>query len=108
MLGIIAVEYICLYTSLARILWDPAKAKANLAMHGIGFAEAATVLDDERAITREDEDSVGEQRFVTLGLSGAGNLLVVVYSWRGATVIRLISAWKANARQRRQYAQSAG
>jgi uncharacterized DUF497 family protein len=49
-------------------------------MHGIGFAEAATVLDDERAITREDEDSVGEQRFVTLGLSGAGNLLVVVYS----------------------------
>ncbi len=61
-------------------------------MHGIGFAEAATVLDDERAITREDEDSVGEQRFVTLGLSGAGNLLVVVYSWRGATVIRLISA----------------
>ena len=92
----------------ARILWDPAKAKANLAMHGIGFAEAATVLDDERAITREDADSVGEQRFVTLGLSGAGNLLVVVYSWRGATVIRLISAWKANARQRRQYAQSAG
>jgi uncharacterized DUF497 family protein len=56
-LGIIALEYICLYTS-----WDPAKAKANLAMHGIGFAEAATVLDDERAITREDEDSVGEQR----------------------------------------------
>jgi ribonuclease toxin BrnT of type II toxin-antitoxin system len=52
-------------------------------MHGVGFAEAATVLDDEHAITREDEDSVGEQRFVTLGLSGAGNLLVVVYSWRG-------------------------
>ncbi|HEY1436965.1 MAG TPA: BrnT family toxin [Casimicrobiaceae bacterium] len=62
---------------------------------------------DERAITRDDEDSVGEQRFVTLGLSGAGNLLVVVYSWRGAAVIRLISAWRANARQRRQYAQSA-
>jgi uncharacterized DUF497 family protein len=89
-----------------RVLWDPAKAKANLAMHGIGFVEAATVLEDDRAITRED--SVGEQRFITLGLSGIGNLLVVVYSWRGPTTIRLISAWKANARQRKQYAQSAG
>jgi uncharacterized DUF497 family protein len=91
-----------------QVLWDPAKAKANLVAHGIGFAEAATVLDDERAITREDEDSVSEQRFVTLGLSGAGNLLVVVYSWRGPTIIRLISAWKANTRQRKRYAQSAG
>ncbi len=91
-----------------RVLWDPAKAKANLTTHGVGFAEAATVIEDDRAITREDEDSVGEQRFVTLGLSGSGNLLVVVYSWRGQTTIRLISAWKANARQRKQYAQSAG
>ncbi len=90
-----------------QVVWDPAKAKANLAAHGVSFAEAATVLDDERAITREDEHSVGENRFITLGLSGAGNLLIVVYSWRGETVIRLISAWKANARQRRQYAQSA-
>ena len=91
-----------------RVLWDPAKAKANLAAHGVSFAEAATVLHDEHAITRKDADSIGEQRFVTLGLSGVGNLLVVVHSWRGAATIRLISAWKANARQRKQYAQSAG
>jgi len=90
-----------------RVLWDPAKAKANLAVHAVSFAEAATVLDDDRAITREDPDSIGEQRFVTLGLSGSGKLLVVVYSWRGHATIRLISAWKANARQRKQYAQSA-
>jgi uncharacterized DUF497 family protein len=74
------------------VLWDPAKAKANQAVHGVSFAEAATVLDDDRAITREDPDSVGEERFVTLGLSGFGNLLVVVYSWRGPATIRLISA----------------
>jgi uncharacterized DUF497 family protein len=61
---------------------------------------------DDRAITREDPDSVGKQRFVTLGLSGLGNLLVVVYAWRGPVAIRLISAWKANARQRKQYAQA--
>jgi uncharacterized protein len=91
-----------------RVLWDPAKAKANLAAHGVSFAEAATVLNDDRAITGEDPDSVGEQRFVTLGLSGSGNLFVVVYSWRGLATIRLISAWKANARQRKQYAQDAG
>jgi uncharacterized protein len=79
-----------------------------LAAHGVSFAEAATVLDDERAITREDVDSAGEQRFVTLGMSGIGNLLVIVYSWRDSTTVRLISAWKANTRQRKQYAQSAG
>ena len=84
--------------------WDTAKAAANEKIHGVTFAEAATVLDDERAITREDTDSVGEQRFVSLGMSAEGNLLVVVYAWRPAT-IRLISAWKANARQRKQYAQ---
>ena len=90
-----------------RVLWDPAKAKANLAAHGVGFPEAAAVLEDEQAITREDPDSVDEQRFISLGLSGLGNLLVVVYSWRGPETVRLISAWKANARQRKQYAQRA-
>jgi uncharacterized DUF497 family protein len=53
---------------------------------------------------REDTDSFGEQRFVSLGMSAAGNLLVIVYTWRPAT-IRLISAWRANARQRKAYAQ---
>jgi uncharacterized DUF497 family protein len=90
------------------MLWDPAKAKANLAAHSVSFAEAATVFEDDQAITREDTDSIGEQRFVTLGLSDVGNLLVVVYTWRGSAMIRLISAWKANARQRKQYAQGAG
>jgi uncharacterized DUF497 family protein len=84
--------------------WDIAKAAANERIHGVAFAEAATVLDDERAITREDPDSVGEQRFVSLGMSAAGNLLVIVYTWRPAT-IRLISAWRANSRQRKAYAQ---
>ena len=84
--------------------WDTAKAAANERIHGVAFAEAATVFDDERAITREDTDSVGEQRFVSLGTSAEGNLLVVVYAWCPST-IRLISAWRANARQRKDYAQ---
>jgi len=52
--------------------WDPRKAHANLRAHGIGFAEAVTVL--EHALTREDPDAVREQRFVTLGLSDQGEL----------------------------------
>ena len=57
----------------------------------------------EATLTREDPDSVGEQCFVTLGLSSFGNLLVVVYAYREPNVIRLISAWKANKRQRLSY-----
>jgi uncharacterized DUF497 family protein len=64
--------------------WDPRKAHANLRAHGISFAEAVTVLEDAFALTREDPDAVGEQRFVTLGLSDQANLLVVVYAYRGA------------------------
>jgi len=91
-----------------RWVWDPAKAKANESAHGVSFAEAATVLSDDLAITREDPDSNGEQRFVTLGISGSGRCLVVVYTWRGPSTVRLISAWRANARQRRHYAQGFG
>jgi len=76
-----------------RFAWDPAKARANLRDHGVSFAEAVTVLDDDFALTREDPDAQGEQRYVTLGLSSFGNLLVVVYTYRGPDVIQIISAW---------------
>jgi hypothetical protein len=86
-----------------RIAWDPAKAAANIATHGVTFAEAATVLKDEFALTREDSDAIDEQRFATLGLSRSGNLLVVIYTYRDPDVVRIISAWRANKRQREQY-----
>jgi len=86
--------------------WDPGKAKANLRDHGVSFSEAVTVLEDDLALTREDPDALGEQRFVTLGMSAAGSLLVVVYTYREPDIIRMISAWKANRRQRVQYEKS--
>ncbi len=89
-----------------RYEWDPAKAKANLRTHGVSFFEAVAVLEDDFALTREDPDSEEEQRFVTLGMSSFGNLLVVVYTYRERDVIRLISAWKANKRQRLRYEES--
>ena len=86
-----------------RFEWDPRKAAANLRAHGVSFAEAVTVLEDDFALTREDPAAVDEPRFVTLGLSSLGNLLVVVYTYRDPDAIRLISAWKANKRQREAY-----
>jgi uncharacterized DUF497 family protein len=86
-----------------RFDWDPAKAAANLRTHRVSFAEAVTVLEDEFALTREDPDAVDERRFVTLGLSNLGNLLVVVYTYREPDIIRMISAWRANKRQRIHY-----
>jgi len=54
------------------IEWDPQQAEANLKEHEVSFAEAATVLEDDLALTREDPDAADEQRFVTLGASGLG------------------------------------
>jgi hypothetical protein len=52
--------------------WDPKKAEANVREHGVSLSEAATVLTDDFALTREDPDSLGEQRFVALGMSATG------------------------------------
>jgi len=86
-----------------RFAWDPPKAAANLRAHGVSFAEAITVLEDDFALTREDPAAGDEARFVTLGMSNAGNLLVVVYSYQEPDAIRLISAWKANRTQGKAY-----
>jgi len=83
--------------------WDPRKAKDNLREHGVAFSEAATVLTDDYALSREDPDSFEEQRFVSLGMSATGALLVVVYTHREPDIYRLISSWKANKPQRKQY-----
>jgi uncharacterized DUF497 family protein len=86
--------------------WDPAKAASNLRKHGVSFAEAATALADELSVTGADPDhSVRESRFVTLGVSSAGRLLVVSHTERGNT-LRIISARPATKRERRIYEES--
>ena len=84
--------------------WDPAKAKSNQEEHGVDFADAEGVFEDVRAITIEDNDAEGEQRFVTLGMDFLGRLLVVVYTYRG-DAIRIISAWKASRIEAKEYAK---
>ncbi|HSM15688.1 MAG TPA: BrnT family toxin [Gemmatimonadales bacterium] len=82
--------------------WDPGKAQANRRKHGVDFVDATMVLYDEHALTLADP-TPDEERFVTLGLDAFGRILVVVYTWRDDR-IRLISARKATARERQQYA----
>ena len=91
--------YNCAYV---KVEWNPAKALLNQRKHGIAFADAVAVLEDERALTTRDPLSDEEERWVTLGLDAFGRVLVVVYTWRGA-LVRLISARKATARERRYY-----
>jgi uncharacterized DUF497 family protein len=85
--------------------WDPKKAVANVDKHGVRFADAVSVLEDDRAVTVAD-DSSEEPRWVTIGLDSMGRALVVVYTWRGERV-RIISARPATARERRQYEEGA-
>ena len=74
-----------------KITFDPNKAATNFRKHGIRFSDAESVLIDPMALTREDRDTEGEQRFTSIGVDATGRLLVVVFSYRGEE-IRLISA----------------
>ena len=82
--------------------FDPVKARSNLRKHGVSFGHAEQALRDELALTIEDPDALGEQRFVTLGRYGTGRLLVVVHTQRGDRT-RVISARKASRRESEQY-----
>jgi len=81
--------------------WDDKKAKSNHRKHGIEFADAVPVFADDFAITVED-DFPDEERFITIGMDAFGQILVVVYTWRGES-IRIISARKATPYERKQY-----
>lgn len=86
-----------------KFTWDPNKAAENLKAHGIDFREAATVLDDSLSTTFSDNDhSVGERRFLIIGLSALGRILVVSHTETGDT-IRIISARSATRHERRFY-----
>jgi uncharacterized protein len=83
--------------------WDANKARTNLTKHGITFEEAATVFGDSRSLTIPDPvHSAVENRFVIIGTSHRGKLLVVVHTERGEN-IRIISARVASRRERQNY-----
>ena len=83
--------------------WDEDKAAVNARKHGVGFEEAITVFGDSRTLTIFDEaHSDQEDRYIDIGRSASGRVLVVVYTERDAS-IRIISCRKATPTERRQY-----
>lgn len=85
--------------------WDEAKARANVKKHGISFEEAQTVFFDEHAVRFFDPDhSQDEDRFIMLGISFKLRVLVVCHCHRRSdTVIRIISARKADKHEAKGY-----
>ena len=95
-------------TMVYQFEWDLPKARANRRKHGVSFEEAATVFLDPRASSVYDpEHSESEDRWVTLGLSSAGRLLVVCHTFQDIgpreSRVRLISSRRATRKERRQY-----
>lgn len=83
--------------------WDEKKSVTNLKKHGIGFDEAKTIFNDPSALTIYDPDhSIEEDRFIDIGLSGKGRLLVLSYTEREDT-IRIISCRKATSKEIEYY-----
>ena len=83
--------------------WDPDKARTNLRKHGVAFREGATVFRDLLSITVYDPDhSEEEDRFITVGPSVAGRLLIVAHTDRGART-RIISAREVTRAEREAY-----
>ena len=88
--------------------WDPRKAEFNRRKHGVSFDEAATVFADPMSALMPDPDhSLEEARFLVLGLSGLGHLLVVSFVERGGRT-RLVSARRATRRERGQHEKGVG
>ena len=86
--------------------WDLRKARLNLAKHGVAFEEASTIFGDSLSLTIPDpEHSRMERCHITMGTAFNGKLLVVVHTDRGDN-IRIISARRANRRERKFYEET--
>lgn len=82
--------------------WNKLKAQGNIQKHGIDFADAVIDLEDEDALTIEDNDA-DEQKFKTLGMGATIKVLFVVHAEQNEDCIRIISARKADSKEIKQY-----
>jgi uncharacterized DUF497 family protein len=83
--------------------WDQEKAQSNLVKHGVSFEEAQTVFDDPLYVDFYDPDhSENENRYIIIGTSSVGNILLVFYTERG-DIIRIISARQVTKQELKAY-----
>ena len=90
--------------------WNPEKAKSNRRKHGVSFEQAATVFQDPHALSIYDAEHSGkEDRWLTLGLSANGGVIVVHHTFKkvspSTTLVRIISSRRATKSERRQYSE---
>ena len=86
--------------------WDSDKAGKNVEKHHVSFEEAATVFDEPMFITFiDDEHSIDEERYITIGLSSRGRLLMLAHADR-EDHIRIISARRATKKEEQFYAEA--
>ena len=87
--------------------WNTEKANRNQRKQGISFSEALTVFKDSLSLTYPDVDhSTDEDRFLIIGLSSSGNVLVISHTFRN-DILRIISARKATKNERSFYENEA-
>lgn len=88
-------------------LWDTRKAESNVKKHGVSFEVAQTVFDDPLHLAILDKKRHDEERWITVGRTPHGKILVVVHLYwedvAGQEVIRIISARQATRKEVRQY-----
>ena len=89
------------YTYSVRFEWDPAKAATNARKHGVTFEEAAECFEDPLA--RVFDEPRQPDRLILIGMSRTRRLGFTVYAEREAAVIRIISARRTTANERRRY-----
>ena len=90
--------------------WDPDKAALNVRKHGVTFEVASLVFADPFALSAQDRIENGERRWQTIGIADGYLVLVVAHTAQdnedGSEVIRIISARRADPKERRRYEQS--
>lgn len=95
---------------MQRFVWDPEKARVNLRKHRIRFETAVRVFTDPFALTRQDRIEDGEYRWQTVGMIDGITVMVVAHTLEedpdGGEVIRIISARRANRKERKRYEQN--
>jgi uncharacterized protein len=92
-----------------RFEWDEHKSAINHRKHDVAFETASLVFDDPCAVTQRDETNEDEERWITIGAVEPGLVLLVVHTHverDGEEVIRIISARKAESRERKIYAEA--
>lgn len=90
--------------------WDPAKAAGNATKHRVSFEDAMTIFSDPLIASVLDDDSADEERWVTLGQTPSGNLLLVVHTWSEVdgdrAMVRIISARRPTRNEVRSYREN--